>query len=221
MILNLKIKYDSEKDIQNWQNSLNKESYNVNWNKFLPNNISPECLNDNKYLSKYLKENYPLNKITNFINSINKLINPKKIQNDLENLLNTQFKIANFKIFITTFHRAPYNIDKNYFYLIYKENNINKAISGIYHELMHFLFHQNYWDYCKKKGLNDIKIHLLKESFTVLINEILIKRELPLDKGYASHQELREKIKNYHKNSNSFKELLRKIVNELNKTNNF
>lgn len=214
MALNLKIEYNLEKDIQNWKQSLNKESYSVNWNKFLPDNISFECLNNDECLSKYLKTNYPFNKIGEFINLINKLINPQETQNDLEKLLDAKFAATDFRIFITTFHRAPYNIDKNYFYLIYRENNIRKAISGIYHELMHFLFHQNYWDYCKKKGLNDIKIHILKESLTVLLNEILEKRGLPLDKGYAAHQELREKIKNYEKSSNNFKELLTKIIDE-------
>ena len=175
MALNLKIKYNLEKDIQNWQNSLNKESYNVNWNKFLPSDISLKCTNDNECLKKYLEINYPINKISEFINSINKLINPQEIQNDLENLLNAKFKTNDFKVFITTFHRAPYNIEGNYFYLIYRENNINKAVGGIYHELMHFLFHQNYWDYCKNKGLDDTKIHILKESFTVLLNENLKK----------------------------------------------
>lgn len=207
--------YDLQKDIKNWQESIKKSSYNVSWIKFLPDNISVKCVNDNICLKNYLKTNYPINKIAEFINSLNKLINSREIQNDLEILLNAKFAVANFKIFITTFHRAPYNIEKKYFYLIYRENNINKAVGGIYHELMHFLFHQNYWDYCKNQGLSDAKIHIIKESLTVLLNEILEKRGLPLDKGYEAHKKLREKIKGYQKNSNDFKELLIKIINDI------
>ena len=140
MALNLKIDYNSEKDIQNWKQSLNKESYNVKWIKFLPSDISIECTNDSECLKKYLEINFPSNKIKIFINLLNQLINPQQIQNDLENLLNSKFKTDDFKIFITTFNRAPYNIDKNYFYLIYRENNINKSVSGIYHELMSFAY---------------------------------------------------------------------------------
>lgn len=77
---------------------------------------------------------------------------------------------------------------------------------------MHFLFHQNYWDYCKDNGLNDANIHILKESLAVLLNEILEIRGLPLDKGYSAHQELREKIKNYKKDSNDFKKMLTNII---------
>lgn len=215
MALNLKIEYNLEKDVQNWKESLNKESYSVSWNKFLPDDISLECVNNNECLSKYLKENYSLDKINKFIDLLNKLINPQEIQNDLENLLNAKFTTNDFKIFITTFHRAPYNIEKNYFYLIYRESNTKRAVSGIYHELMHFLFHQNYWDYCKNSGLNDTKIHILKESLTVLLNEILEKRGLPLDKGYSAHQKIREKIKNCKKDSNDFKKLLTNIINEV------
>lgn len=213
--MNLLIDYNLQKDIQNWQSSIKKYSYNINWNKFLPNDISIECANCKICLENYLKINYPINKISEFINSINKLIDGAQIQKDLENLLNAKFKTINFKIFITTFHRAPYNIEKNYFYLIYRENNVSKAVSGIHHELMHFLFHQNYWSYCKNKGLDDVKIHILKESLTILLNEILEKRGLPLDRGYAAHQELREKIKNYYRSSNDFYKTLIKIVDEI------
>lgn len=220
LTLNLKVEYNLEKDIQNWKQSLNKESYNVKWNKFLPDNISFECLKNDKCLSKYLSINYEAGKIDKFINSLNKLTNSREIQNDLENLLDSKFKTTDFKIFITTFHRAPYNIEKKYFYLIYRENNIKKAIGSIYHELMHFLFHQNYWDYCKNKGLNDTKIHILKESLTVLLNEILEKRGLPLDKGYVVHWDLREKIKNYKKSSKDFKRLLSKMIGEIHEIKN-
>jgi len=61
--------------------------------------------------------------------------------------------------------------------IIYRENNIKKAASGIYHELMHFLFHQNYWKFCQKERLKENKIHILKESLTILLNEILEKKD--------------------------------------------
>lgn len=210
--MNLTINYSFEKDVQNWQESVEKSGYDVNWIKFLPENISLDCVRSNACLENYLNINCPKNKILNFINLLNNLINTEQIQNDLENLLNAEFTADNYKIFITTFHRAPYNVERNYFYLIYRENNAKKAVSGIYHELMHFLFHQNYWGYCESKGLDDEKIHILKESLTILLNKILEKRGLPLDKGYMAHQELREKIKNYQKNSRGFKNLLEEII---------
>lgn len=210
--MNLTTSYNLKKDIQNWQESIEKSNYNVNWIKFLPENISLDCARSNACLENYLNINYPENKILNFINSLNNLVNAEQIQNDLEDLLNAKFTADDFKIFITTFHRAPYNVERNYFYLICRENNAKKAVSGIYHELMHFLFHQNYWGYCESKGLDDEKIHILKESLTILLNKILEKRGLPLDKGYMAHQELREKIKNCQKNSKNFKKLLEEII---------
>jgi len=77
---------------------------------------------------------------------------------------------------------------------------------------MHFLFHLYYWNKCKKAGLSNVKIHILKESLTVLLNPILEKRKLLLDAGYASHQEIRTRLKKLWRKEKNFDLFLDKAV---------
>ncbi len=49
---------DIERDVKNWQNSLNAKSYGLSWKKFLPNDISIKNVRDGKYLKNYLEEKF-------------------------------------------------------------------------------------------------------------------------------------------------------------------
>ena len=130
-----------EHDIWNWQNAITANSYGVDWRKFLPEDISIESVRDNEYLKNYLeKKYYQPGKILEFRDWLEQNVDSSQIQADLETLMNKKFPPGNIKVFITTFRRAPYNIEQSFFYviLIWNESKRKKSIPVIYHELMHF-----------------------------------------------------------------------------------
>jgi len=204
---------DIERDIKNWQNSVAAKSYGVDWKKFLPEDISMERLRNKKYLKNYLERKfYRPGKVSKFKKWLGRTVNSLQLQKDLEILMGKKFPPKSVKVFITTFHRAPYDVEKNFFYLILRDSNKKRVITNIYHELMHFLFHWHYWDVCKKVGLSEAQVHNLKESLTVLLNPILEQRGLPLDSGYPSHQRIRAKFKKIWQNRKNFDLLLKQAI---------
>jgi len=205
-------------DVQNWQNAINAQGYGVDWEKYIPTDLSIECIKIKNCIADYLnKHYYNAGLIDSYIGKIRNRINTQEIQEDLERLMDCKFPDnIEINVFITTFNRAPYNTKDNSFYLRYRgdENDIGKSITNIYHELMHFLFHWNYWEECQSAGLKENQIHDIKESFTVFLNSILIKRNLPIDKGYKIHQDLRKKIAELQKGNENFRHILEKIIKE-------
>ena len=195
---------DIQRDIDNWQASINRKSYGVEWKKFLPAGISEDGVNNESMLKKYLEDNfYRTGKISSFVDWLNKTARVNQIQEDLEKLLGNTFSQNTITAYITTFHRAPYDVQQKFFFLIFRETNRERNITNIYHELMHFLFHEYYWEQCRTVGFNDQQIHVLKESSTILLNPTLEKRGFPKDFGYPNHQELREKmLKDWEKYKN-------------------
>lgn len=209
-----------KKDVQNWQNAVEAQGYGVDWAKYIPNNLSVKCIKTNGCLTKYLKNHYyGAGLIDIYLKKLKKEIDILEIQKDLEFLMNQKFSDkVKISIFITTFQRCPYNIKENFFYIRYRDDeNFKQSITNIYHELMHFLFHWNYWQKCQYAGLNENQIHNIKESFTALLNPILIKKNFPIDKGYKIHQELRNKILKFWQESNDFEIILERIIKEIKK----
>ncbi len=210
---------DIKKDAHNWQNAVLMQSYGVDWNKYVPVDLPIECVKKDKCLTDYLNQHYyDAGLIDIYIEKIKNKINIQEVQDDLERLMDCKFsENIEINVFITTFNRAPYNTKNNSFYLRYRgdENDIGKSITNIYHELMHFLFHWNYWEERQSFRLEENKIHDIKESLTILLNPILIKRNLPIDKGYKIHQDLRRKITELQQENKSFRYILKGIIKEL------
>ena len=61
------------------------------------------------------------------------------------------------------------------------------------HEIMHFIFHWHYWDYCLNY-LDEKLVWHLKESVTFLLNEEFSDLMEEKDKGYSPHQRLRKEL---------------------------
>ncbi len=203
-------------DIKNWQKAIMTQSYNVDWKKYIPSDVSIECVKNNECFINYLQNKYyNSGEIDLYVEKLKNKVNALEIQSDLEFLMNRKFADnTRINIFITTFNRLPYDIEGNFFYLYYYSINdgLKKLTVNIYHELMHFLFHWNYWQKCQSAGLKENQIHEIKEALTVLLNPILEKRNLPLDKGYKIHTDLREKIMKFWQQKNDFEFVLEKII---------
>ena len=208
-----------ELDIGNWKQTANKKGLNrwgVDWTKSLPPEVKIECVNDENCLKNYLEEKYyKTGVIDKAIGELQESIDRYPIQADLENMIGKRFVEEIITIYITTISRAPYNLQKSYFYVIYRDKDLLREVSGVYHELQHFLFHKYSWQMCLDSGLSDTQTDDLKESMTVLLNKKLEERELPLDKGYPNHKVIRQKIKVLSNEGMGYDELLAEAINWL------
>lgn len=213
--MKLKFIQNLKRDVQNWQSAITVESYGLKWRDYVPSDLSIDCIQDRKCITDYLKNRYyNSGEIALYIKVLQNKLNALKIKEDLESLVGKKFTNRTINVFITTFPRAPYNIADNFFYLRYRsqKQRAEKAVTNIYHELMHFLFHQYYWDICRKAGLSNERIHTLKESLTVLLNPILKQKKLPLDVGYSAHKELRARLEKLWRKEEDFEKFLEKAI---------
>jgi len=215
--MKLKFIQNIKKDVRNWQEAIIAESYGLKWKDYIPDALSIGCIKNEKCITDYLKNKYyNSGEIILYIKALQNKLNTSEIKKDLEFLVGKKFPNKIISVFITTFPRSPYSVANNFFYLRYRsqEKGIEKSITNIYHELMHFLFHWHYWNKCISYGLDDKQIHILKESLTVLLNPILKKRKLPLDKGYKDHQLLRKRIVRFWQEKQDFNFVLERIIED-------
>ena len=202
-----------ERDMRNWRGAVRTSSYGVDWKKFLPKELTVRKVKNKTFLRSYLKRKYYTpERVANFKQWLERHIDTHQVSSDLEHLLGKKFLPTPITVLITTFRRAPYDVEARTFFLTLREFHPELSVTATYHELMHFLFHWHYWDRCKKAGLSDPEIHDFKESLTVLLNPILKKRGLPLDFGYPSHKEIRNRWKLLYRKERNFSAFMRKAL---------
>jgi hypothetical protein len=211
--MTLSILESLDRDIWNWREAVLKTSYGMNWSTYLPKNITKEQVQDETILRPYLeKQFYATGKVITFRKWLNEHLNIRQIESDLEDLMGRTFQREDITVYLTTFQRAPYEIEKNYFFLTVREMMPKVALTAIYHELMHFLFHWHYWDECAKTGLSEGEIHDFKESLTVLLNPLLEKRGLAPDRGYPKHKALRAQWVALYEQERNFSAFIKKAL---------
>lgn len=205
---------DLEKDTKNWQGTFGHFSYGTDWSKGTPKDVDLSKTGDFNYLKEYLDKNYyKTESIKDFIVWLERNTKIDVVANDLEKLLSKKFTKDKVTVYITIHGRGMYDF-RDYMLFMYLRNDRLRGISALYHEMMHFLFHEYYWQVCLDSGLTDAETHDLKEAFTVLLNPILEKRGLPLDQGYPKHQELRAKLMELWKEENNFESVLKKALDQ-------
>jgi hypothetical protein len=203
---------DIDRDVANWQRAVEAKTHGIEWKRFLPASISPDEVRDTSFLREYLRrEYYASGKVSDFRKWLEDNVPAGEIESDLVALMQRPFLSELTTIYLTTFHRAPYNPEESSFFL-FEQSRRQRSVTTIYHELMHFLFHWHYWDQCRKEGLSDSEIDNFKESITVLLNPILEKRNLPLDGGYPIHQELRKRWAILYEENPNFPAFLEKAI---------
>ena len=79
------------------------------------------------------------------------------------------------------------------------------------HEMMHFMFHWHYWDYCLK-FLDEKLVWHLKEAITFLLNEEFSDLINEKDMGYPSHQNLRKDLIAVWRKNKDFQKFLDKSL---------
>jgi hypothetical protein len=203
---------DIDRDARNWQRAVEAKTHGIEWKRFLPASISLDEVKNAAFLREYLKrEYYESGKIFDFREWLKKNVFADQVEEDLVTLMGKPFRFDLVTIYLTTFHRAPYNPEDSSFFL-FEQPRRERSVATIYHELMHFLFHWHYWDQCRKEGLSDSEIDNFKESITVLLNPVLEKRGLPMDGGYPIHEELRKKWTALYRENPDFPMFLERAI---------
>jgi hypothetical protein len=208
-------KEDINSDIWNWQECFSKKgSYGQDWKKRKPSDITVREIKDNKALRKYLRgHQYKNDAVKKFAEYIQAAFNSAdKIDKDLEKLTGKKVPFKTISVTVTTYPRCPYDYDEGGFFIIFG-TGMKWIIDVAYHELMHIIIHKYYWHLFDEAGLTSQEAHDIKESLTVLLNKDRDFKEIPEDKGYASHKKIRKEIEKIsQKKHRSFEMLLREII---------
>ncbi len=216
----VEFKFDINKDSWNYWDTANSKSH---WGWDFTKNLRPELIEKLKgkkfeevkeYLLILLNKGYSNDKEKN--NAKLKEIEKswRDIENEffniLKNLMNKPICSDNFACYITTIGRCPYNIKEKWFMLnIFWDNQ--RALTTIAHELLHMQFYHYYEEELMGR-ISMEKFQDIKEALTVLLNiefKDILKYE---DKGYPSHEHLREFIVKQWETNKDFEVLIEKCV---------
>ncbi|MBM3233874.1 hypothetical protein FJZ19_02145 [Candidatus Pacearchaeota archaeon] len=196
-----KFKIDIKKDYKNYIKALSNDK----WKDKVPTELKRENI------STYLEEKYIIEKelIKRIVNNINKLWfrKEREIFRRIEEVTGKK-TVGNFKIILTTIKFCPYMLKTNEI-MIYYLYSPEKFCEVLTHELLHFNFHQFFFEKVEER-IGTEKAHMLKESVTFLINEEfqdILKED---DKGYPKHQELRKRLSDIWKSEKNFQKLVEK-----------
>lgn len=207
-----------DKDIKNWYDAIKSINYWVDRSKQIP----PEILtliqwNNQNEIYKILYpiiSNYYNEEVKQFISNTNDRRNQywNIILTKLEDAVSKPIPIDLITIYITTIGRCPYNTnDRSLLLYPYIKDDIktpSQTIKTVVHEVLHMMLHYNYQEYILQSWLSQDEFHLLKESQTVILNQIFLDDLDELDQWYKSHEWLRNKFKIYRENNQNFEEFV-------------
>lgn len=173
-------KADIKEDYKNYIKALSSQ----NWKNAVPKEIRNNEIGLGKYLEKKYKHELKFLEMA--------AEDFRKIWDERENLIFARIREitgketkGNFTIFLTTIKFCPYDTTSNSIWIYYLYEN-EKFCTLLSHELLHFNFHQFFFEKIKKE-IGEEKTQLLKESLTFLLNEEfndILKCE---DSGYPAH----------------------------------
>jgi len=129
----------------------------------------------------------------------------------LEKIHECRFSYKQVRGVLSTAGRFGYSTGKSCWFATDFKSGPVRASYVAMHELMHFMFHKYFWEFCEKQELPWKQIWDIKESFTVLLNiEFSGLLEGQKDNGYPEHQKIRAFIKRNYPKRQNFKSLLLK-----------
>jgi len=219
------IQIDKEKDLYNIWETCNVPSKWYDHSKWVNPAILKIC-KDKKFdeCKKELSENrkkmhdsgFPEISAEAYEKAWNK-INDKYFKK-LEEIMKKPIFSKEFKCYITTMTRCPYDLKEHKWFMVSFFKGILEALVTCAHELMHLQFHETYWNKIEKEigydNTND-----LKEALTVLLNVEFGDLLFAFDRGYEMHKDLRNFIEEEWKKKPDFDILIKKCVEYIKKTN--
>lgn len=223
--------YNFNRDIENYLNSIYKFRYFKYGDKNLESKITKHIPKETLKLIRKSKTSFKAKKhIQQFLEDF---ISPKKIKNvkkkiekaweikekafleKLEGFYQKPVYFSKVNVYFTSLSICPYN-SKEGWLMIPLNTNVKDQIAIICHELMHFMFHRYYEDYCKRK-ISLRKFEDIKEALTVFLNTEFSDIININDRGYPAHQKLRKFLLKEWKKNKDFKILLDATINSFKK----
>lgn len=222
----IEIKYDLEKDIQNYEYSLiSKRIPDYGRTKLDPsfylwpsvkNKILEAKENEKtEIIKKYLKDNfYNTEAIELSIESLTKYWNTIEFDyfDNLSKYLGINKTIPKMSAYFTTLSICPYNFKQNYFYIPFFDG-IAIQSKAIMHESMHIVFRQNFENYMSKKGVDEQSILEITEAIVILLNwEFKKFLLLPECNNKPSTKDLQDEVIDLYRKKKAFNEILDRLI---------
>lgn len=222
--------YNIKKDAWSWVTiAKDKNLWGLDWKNeiaHIPADLLNKILKLNfneaqSIVEKYITENPK----TEFKNGIIKIqiialqnawkIIEKKYLKILADIIQKPFYTKNFTCYFTSGFMCPYDEKENWF-MNSIWHSLPFQITTICHEVMHLQFLHYYKNYLEKKGLNNKKIEVLKETLTFLLNEPEFKEIILVeDIGYPEHEKLRDQLQKIWHEERNFEKFLDKAIKEI------
>ena len=202
-IMKLNIKYDLEKDVENYLRTL----YKFDFEKHGRKNIEGQLLADyppefrekiksaknkeeaEKHIRDYIQNNFAqrtdLQKriIDDFKDAWN--TEGAKLIKKLEDVYGENFPFKEITIYLVSNKRCPYNFKERWI-MVYAKSGVKTKLYTLMHELNHFMFYY-YFPPKKLEIKSKQEYESLKEALTVLTS--------PEEQGYPAQQKLRAWLK--------------------------
>ena len=104
---------------------------------------------------------------------IRKMLKPElpRIIKTIEEITQKPFYRKDITLFLTTYPRCPYNWKKGYIWVRWNED-LNRQIHTLLHELLHFQFHKYYGERLIKK-IGKENFEAIKEGMVVILDDYL------------------------------------------------
>ncbi len=213
--MDYQITYDPKMDAINWYHALTKTTYRSNWKHLIPENIAKNVASMAKdeaieYLTDYLtaKHQETSSEINNYIKYVRHKFkeNFKLACSQLEQITDHPLYKDNFKIYITTIKRAPYDYETGSIWLPIRANPIDIFM----HETLHFQFIHYYRNNPNSKvsRLSEKDFDWLKEAQTVILDQDLVPPMDKPDRGHPIHKEFRHQLHQFWQKNHDFDELV-------------
>ncbi len=118
--------------------------------------------------------------------------------------LESWYDIETINSFLSIRYGCGYNNKEKWFATSTHASTFRNTATAM-HEIMHIFFHEQWWDFCKKQGVEENYIWDIKEAFTTLLNTWFKDLLIDTDFGYQEHKNLRAKIREWYTETNDFK----------------
>lgn len=204
------IKYDLEKDKENFLNSLRSK-----------NNPTPTTLHKEYFaiygedikeekVEKFLKEKSEETHLTEKGKGITKEWMQVEATFAMRAAKIFGVKIEETIAYLTTNQRCTYNLTERYFF-VYGESK--SPIRNIMHELLHFYTYDALYKELAQKGVGGKEYNDIKESLTELLNiEFSELMRGFRDEGYPQHQEMRKRIRSLWTESHDVRKVIGALI---------
>ena len=221
------VKVDSKQDAWNIWQACNKVSHGMDWSQCVDVPIREKIVGQTEaeacsWLVPYLEGRYKELDIDFWAEQIQTELMSEypKIVQVIEEITQKPLYRKDFTLFVTTINRSPYNFDKGYIWIVFKQDK-NKIINTLLHELLHFQFMQYYgdkvWD-----AVGEQKFQAIKEGMVVILNDYLSEWTGQKEITYTMYEGFADELlKLWHEDTNrQFDEFVIKAI-ELARTYQF